>query len=66
MSYPTSLDEYAEQFLRGELALREARRAAGLCDYCNRAPDTKPCRFPDRHRSAPARESAALQTPETK
>lgn len=49
MSYPMDLDEYTEKALRAELKLRADRRAAGRCDYCNRTPETNPCRFPERH-----------------
>jgi hypothetical protein len=60
MGYSRSLDEYREDALLAELALRRSRRQQGVCDYCARKPDTSPCRFPERHRAAaePARRSA--------
>jgi hypothetical protein len=50
VSYPRDLDEYEARELTDELARRETARQAGVCDYCGRAPDTKPCKFPERHR----------------
>ena len=49
MSYPLSLDEYPEEQLRAELALRKERRARGRCDYCDRMPSEPSCKFPGRH-----------------
>ena len=51
MSYPLDLDEMAETKLVQEIERRKKARAAGLCDYCGRAPDTSTCKFPDRHRA---------------
>lgn len=50
MGYPIDLDEYPESRLKEELARREALREQGLCDYCKRTPDTKPCKERVRHR----------------
>lgn len=50
MSYPKDLDEYTDEHLRSELAQRKTMRDRGVCDYCARTPDTRPCKFPDRHR----------------
>ena len=50
MSYLLALDEFSEHHLRAELARRERLRAEGKCDYCARAIDLPPCKFPDRHR----------------
>lgn len=52
MSYPKDLDEMDEIKLADEVERRRQTRAAGLCDYCGRKPDTDPCKFPDRHRAA--------------
>jgi hypothetical protein len=52
MSYRLDLDEQDERKLVGEIERRKALRAKGLCDYCERTPDTKPCKFPGRHRRA--------------
>lgn len=50
MSYPKDLDEYTQAELEAEIELRSKRRAAGLCDYCNRRAGTSPaCKFPERH-----------------
>lgn len=49
MSYPIDLDEYSEDRLKGELARRKKLRAKGLCDYCERSWETKPCAQSDRH-----------------
>jgi hypothetical protein len=49
VSYPLDLDEYDEERLLAELRLREERRLAGRCDYCNRPPTTPACKFPERH-----------------
>jgi hypothetical protein len=46
------LDEYTEKQLLAELERRRALRNSGLCDYCERAADTTPCRFPERHSHA--------------
>jgi len=51
MGYSRDLDEYAEHRLLGEILRRAKLRKQGLCDYCERTPDTKPCKFPGRHRS---------------
>jgi len=51
MSYPHyGLDEHEEGQLASELARRKALREKGLCDYCERAYQTSPCKFPDRHK----------------
>lgn len=52
MSYRLDLDEQPEERLLAELVRRRALRKKGLCDYCERAPDTKPCKFPGRHHRA--------------
>jgi hypothetical protein len=52
MSYRLDLDEQPEERLEAELARRRNLRAKGLCDYCERTPDTNPCKFPGRHRRA--------------
>lgn len=49
MSYPRSLDEYAEKELEQELRERERLRARGICDYCSRPPHEPACKFPERH-----------------
>jgi NTP pyrophosphatase (non-canonical NTP hydrolase) len=49
MSYPKTLDEYSEDDLVKELAMRRLNRDAGMCDYCTRTSDTPTCRFPERH-----------------
>lgn len=49
MSYPKDIDEMTEFEMRGELTLRESRRAQGWCDYCCREPHEKECKFPKRH-----------------
>lgn len=50
MSYPFyDLDEISTAALEAELASRRANRRHGVCDYCYRPYDTKPCRFPRRH-----------------
>jgi hypothetical protein len=51
MSGWRDLDEYTEGQLQNELARRRALRNSGLCDYCQRAPETEPCKFPERHAS---------------
>ena len=43
------LEEITDEALRYELERRENARAAGVCDYCGRRPDTPACRFPRRH-----------------
>jgi hypothetical protein len=53
MSYRLDLDEYPEKTLREELRNRKKARRKGLCDYCGRAPDTTPCKFPERHKEQP-------------
>lgn len=50
MSYPKDLDEYTDGELDGHLSYRRGMRAKGVCDYCLRTPDTKPCKLPERHR----------------
>lgn len=50
MGYPRDLDEYDEKELDAEKRRRAERRNRGLCDYCERAPTSPPCRFPRRHR----------------
>ena len=52
MSYRLDLDEQDEAKLVGEIERRQGLRARGLCDYCERKPDTNPCKFPGRHRRA--------------
>jgi hypothetical protein len=49
MGYRLDLDEYSTHALRQELLRRRALRLAGKCDYCERLPDTPPCKFPERH-----------------
>lgn len=49
MSYPKDIDEYTDFELQIEMETRKNRRAAGLCDYCNRPPETPACKFPARH-----------------
>lgn len=44
-----SLDEMSEDRLQRELDRRKELRAKGLCDYCERPPQSTPCRFPQRH-----------------
>jgi hypothetical protein len=44
-----TLDQYTEVELQHELERRLNARNHGLCDYCNRPPDTPPCKFPERH-----------------
>jgi len=43
------IDEYTDQELLAEIALRHKRRQAGLCDYCNRGYTEAACKFPERH-----------------
>jgi len=50
MGYPMDLDEYDEARLVGELERRRALRVQGLCDYCERATELPPCKFPGRHK----------------
>lgn len=52
MSYPKDLDEYTTDELRAELSRRANVLAEGNCDYCGRAGDSSPCRFPERHQQA--------------
>lgn len=59
MSYPLSLDEIDEAALRKEITRRQGLRKRGLCDYCERRPRTKSCKFPERHRDAGRREGDA-------
>lgn len=49
MTYPNLLEEIHLQKLWAELERRARLCQAGLCTYCERKPDTKPCRFPERH-----------------
>lgn len=49
MSYPLDLQEIGEERIKLELSQREKRRAAGRCDFCDRPPASKPCKFPRRH-----------------
>lgn len=49
MSYPRDIDEYTTEELVGEIMLRQKRRYRERCDYCDRLPDTDPCKFPARH-----------------
>lgn len=49
MSYYRDLDEYTTTELREELRRRAVAGRAGVCDYCGRTPDTRPCKFPERH-----------------
>jgi hypothetical protein len=51
MSYPRDIDEIPEAELLAELCRRRQLRDGGLCDYCGRNRDSKPCRFPERHRA---------------
>ena len=44
MSYPRDLDEIPEDELHDELARREKKRDAGLCDYCGQAPEAPVCK----------------------
>lgn len=50
MSYPRDLNEIPTAELEQELARRKDFQMQGLCDYCNRTPDTTPCRFHNRHK----------------
>lgn len=43
------LEDYNDERLEAELALRARRREQGQCDYCARPWTTKPCKYPDRH-----------------
>jgi hypothetical protein len=43
------LDEYRDEELEAELKQRREDRMRGVCDYCHRPTDTKPCRYPRRH-----------------
>jgi len=43
------LDELDEAVLLAELARRDRRRKAGVCDYCERPTSASLCRFPKRH-----------------
>lgn len=52
MSFSISLDEYSYERLANEIARRNRLRKAGLCDYCERAGGTSPCKFPYRHMDA--------------
>lgn len=49
MGYPLDLDEYEEERLIEEINRRVRLQEQGLCDYCERSPDTDPCKFPERH-----------------
>ncbi len=46
---PKPLDAYSEDSLRTELRRRKKLQDLGLCDYCERGPDTRHCQFPSRH-----------------
>ena len=61
MSYSLDLDEYPEKKLREELRNRRRARRKGLCDYCGRAPDTTPCKFPERHHAKPKKRMPLLK-----
>lgn len=50
MSLFRDVDEYDDHSLQSLLDHRVRMRSKGVCDYCLRTPDTKPCRFPERHR----------------
>ncbi len=50
--FATMLDEIDEEHLWDGIHRREALRKRGLCDYCERKPSTRPCKFPERHRAA--------------
>jgi hypothetical protein len=52
MSYPRDLDEFRTQELEAELKRRRERLEVGNCDYCNRAGDSKPCMYSERHETA--------------
>lgn len=52
MGYRRDLDEYSDEELVQELNRREALRAIGKCDYCQRASNTAPCRFVKRHQKS--------------
>lgn len=49
MGYHKDLDEYEEVTLQDEIHRRKILQDQGLCDYCERKPDTRVCKFPDRH-----------------
>lgn len=49
MTAPQGLDEYTSEELVDEIMLRQARRHAERCDYCNRLPEADACKFPERH-----------------
>lgn len=49
MSYPRSLDEIPRLELSREIRRREQCNQVGACDYCERRPESTPCRFPKRH-----------------
>ena len=50
MHYTPVLDSISEEHLVAEIERRKRLRANGLCDYCERSPDTTPCRYPERHK----------------
>lgn len=50
MSFPLDLDEIPEERLIAELERRRQLQADGKCDYCERDPNSVPCKFPSRHR----------------
>lgn len=45
----SDLEEVEERLLLKEINRRKLAREMGLCDYCNRIPTAKECRFPKRH-----------------
>lgn len=49
MSYPRSLDEYADEELEAEIKRRKKLKKKKLCTYCERSVDAPHCRFPERH-----------------
>jgi len=49
VSYRIDLDEIPEKKLQEEIFRRSKMRSMGVCDYCERVPDAKPCKFPERH-----------------
>lgn len=52
MSYPLDLDEISDEKLLAEVQRRAALRMKGLCTYCERPGDTRPCKLPERHEEA--------------
>lgn len=56
------LNEFTEDELEAELAVRRRRRVQGACDYCGEFPESKACRFPERHTRPVAQTPLTIDT----